>query len=124
MTVAHDLAKIVDAAQGADWSTRQYLKGFAQRMHERTYNLAHHAFCFRQNAEDFRRMAQDEKAFVSRDCERLTARMYDEIATLFEKHTQPVVCGELCGFVFDGKGLWGTVKREPCACSCHRNNPA
>jgi hypothetical protein len=115
------LLQIVEAANGADWSTREHLKRFAKTMQTRSYNLAHHAFWFRQRAEDFRKMAQDTRTFVNREPERMTAKMYDDIATLIEAHATDVVCGELCGFVHDGKEPYGMVKLEPCPCPCHRS---
>jgi hypothetical protein len=119
MTVVPDLLAIVAAAQGADWSTMVYLRRFAESLRSRTYHLGHYAFCYRERAEDFRRMAADEKLGVDRSVERATAHMYDDIATLFEKHATPVVCGEQCGFIHDGKEPYGMTKREPCECPCH-----
>jgi hypothetical protein len=115
------LLQIVEAANGADWSTREHLKRFAKTMQTRSYNLAHHAFWFRQRAEDFRKMAQDTRTFVNREPERMTAKMYDDIATLFEAHATDVACGELCGFVHDGKEPYGMTGQEPCPCPCHRS---
>jgi hypothetical protein len=119
-TVALDMLEIVEAANGADWSTREHLRRFANALRARSHNLAHHAFCFRKRAEDFRRMAENGQGRVNRDPERATAQMYDGIAALFEKHQKEVVCGELCGFVHDGIAPWGMTKREPCPCPCHR----
>jgi hypothetical protein len=121
MTVHEKLIQLVDSAPTADWSTRQYLRRLAVAMQARTLNFGHYAHCFRERADDFRKMAATKRELVDGHSEKATAVLYDVVASMFERHADPaLVCGEVCGYIHDRIEPHGMTKADPCTCSCHQ----